>query len=87
MGNETEPTQIDFVKTVLDRVLSDAGFDFDAVKKRWLAYGYIQMRSEAAGGGYKVLTSINGMPTYCVRINLPKTQPELTDYNGPVPFN
>ena len=78
------PTRVDFVKTVLERVLSDAGFDFDAIKKRWVNSGYIEYNETRHG--YASLTRIGGIPTLCVRINLPKTQPELTDYNGPVPF-
>ena len=78
------PTRVDFVKTVLERVLSDAGFDFDAIKKRWVNSGYIEYNETRHG--YASLTRIGGIPTLCVRINLPKSDPELADYNGPVPF-
>ena len=87
LDNEDSPTRVDFVKTVLERVLRDATFDFDAIKKRWAKDGYIQKRESGNGGGYQVLTKINGVPTYCVRINLPKAQPEFTDHTGPTPFD
>ena len=83
--DDNEPTRIDFIKTALEEQMRLAGFEFDAVKKPWNAKGYIEYNDRAQS--YMFLTRINGVPTWCVRINLPKTQPELTDYNGPVPFN
>jgi hypothetical protein len=71
--SEESPRRVDFIKTVLERVLTDAGFDFDAIKKKWAASGYINKR-EGNGGGYQFLVKICGMPTYCVRINLPNTE-------------
>lgn len=79
------PTRVDFVKTVLDRVLSDAGFDFDAVKKRWVRDGYIEYNE--ARRAYTFMARVNGIATYCIRFNLPKPEPELTDHTGPTPFD
>lgn len=85
MNDDQNPTQADFIKTALEEQMRLAGFEFDAVKKPWSASGYIEYNDKARS--YQFLTRVNGVPTWCVRINLPKTQPELTDYNGPVPFN
>ena len=72
MGDGDKPKQVDFVKTVLERELTDAGFDFDAVKKKWAASGYIEFRESARS--YVFTTRISGVPTQCVRINLPNTE-------------
>ena len=80
-----DPTRIDFVKTVLERVLSDAGFDFDSIKKRWASNGCIAYDERRRS--YTFMTRVNGMPTHCVRINLPKTEPEFTDHAGTTPFD
>ena len=70
--NGDHPKQVDFVRTVLERVLTDAGFDFDAIKKKWAASGYIVFRESARS--YIYTTRICGVPTQCVRINLPNTE-------------
>lgn len=70
--NGEKPKQVDFVRTVLERVLTDAGFDFDAIKKKWAANGYIVFRESARS--YIYTTRICGVPTQCVRINLPNTE-------------
>ncbi len=85
VDNDENPTRIDFIKTVLERVLKDATFDFDAVKKPWSANGSIEYN--AKNRSYQFLTRINGVPTWCVRINLPKTEPEFTDHTGTTPFD
>ena len=85
VDNDDKPTRVDFVKTALERVMRDASFDFDAVKKPWSAKGYIDYNERSRM--YTFLTRINGLPTHCVRINLPKTEPELTDHIGPTPFD
>lgn len=85
VDNDENPTRIDFIKTVLERVLKDATFDFDAVKKPWSANGSIEYN--AKNRSYQFLTRINGVPTWCVRINLPKTEPEFTDHTGSTPFD
>lgn len=85
VDNDENPTRIDFIKTVLERVLKDATFDFDAVKKPWSANRSIEYN--AKNRSYQFLTRINGVPTWCVRINLPKTEPEFTDHTGTTPFD
>lgn len=72
MDGGEKPKHVDFVKTVLERELTDAGFDFDAVKKKWAASGYIEFRESARS--YVFTTRICGVPTQCVRINLPNTE-------------
>ena len=85
MDKDENPTQVFFIRTALEEQMRLAGFEFDAVKKPWNAKGYIEYNERSRM--YTFLTRINGLPTHCVRINLPKTQPELTDYNEKTPFD
>lgn len=52
-------------KTVLLKAMSDAGYDFDAVKKRWAADG----RLESGQQGMAHYMSINGIKAYYVKID------------------
>lgn len=72
-------------KTVLNRIMTDAGYDFEACKKAWDRNGYIGRDSN---GRIQHYVSCNGVPTYCIKLHLPgKDNDELlTDYNGAVPF-
>lgn len=51
-------------KTVLLKAMSDAGYDFDAVKKRWAADG----RLESGRQGMAHYMSINGIKAYYVKL-------------------
>lgn len=71
-NNDDDPTQIYFIKTALDQQMTEAGFDFDAVKKSWNANGYIVYNERHRT--YSFTTRIGGIPTNCVLINLPNTE-------------
>ena len=85
MDDDSEPTQVFFIRTAMEEQMRLAGFEFDAVKKPWSAKGYIEYNEHLRS--YQFPVRINGMPTYCVRINLPKTEPEFTDHTGSTPFD
>ena len=85
MDDDSEPTQVFFIRTAMEEQMRLAGFEFDAVKKPWSAKGYIEYNEHLRS--YQFPVRINGMPTYCVRINLPKTEPEFTDHTGTTPFD
>ena len=85
MDDDNEPTQVFFIRTAMEEQMRLAGFEFDAVKKPWSAKGYIEYNEHLRS--YQFPVRINGMPTYCVRINLPKTEPEFTDHTGTTPFD
>jgi hypothetical protein len=70
--DDADPTQVYFIKTALDQQMTEAGFDFDAVKKSWYANGYIVYNERHKT--YSFTTRIGGMPTNCVLINLPNTE-------------
>ncbi len=76
-----------FNKTILQRILSDAGYDFDAVKKRWKADKFLIPNGQDKYAWY---ASKNKATAYYVKLNVPSgdepTQAELTDYHGDLPF-
>lgn len=51
-------------KTVLLKAMSDAGYDFDAVKKRWAAEGRLEIGKQ----GMAHYMSINGIKAYYVKL-------------------
>lgn len=63
-------------KSVLVRIMSDAGYDFDAVKKRWAADG----RLESGKQGMAHYMSVGGIKAYFVKLHttIPEKE-ELTD--------
>ncbi len=67
------------------RLLNDAGFDFEACKKKWQKNGYIVPNN---AGRWQHYTTLNGVPTYCVKLRMPTEQSasDMTDYAGPIPF-
>lgn len=54
-------------RTVLERVLNEAGFDFGAVQGKWMDRGYIVRRSTRE---VRWIKRINGIPTSCVKLKL-----------------
>ena len=77
-------------KTVLNRIMSDAGYDFDAVKKRWMAEGRIVADKDGRYAHYKSIGNVTGR---YVQLIVPSEdepnraeQTELTDYHGDLPF-
>lgn len=74
-------------KTVLMRIMSDEGYDFDACKKKWAKNGKLMVPDE---GRYSQYASVCGLRGHYVSIVLPSgddaEQPNLTDYKGDLPF-
>lgn len=52
-------------KTVLERELNKIGFDFNAIKKKWLEKGYLEPNSQ---GRYFHRTSLSGIKSNFVKI-------------------
>ena len=72
-------------KTTLIRIMSDAGYDFDACKKKWDRTGKL-IRD---GDKFSRYGSVNGVRGHYVTLRLPDEEPEtaeLTDYKGGLPF-
>ena len=72
-------------KTVLIRIMSDAGYDFDACKKKWSRTGKMQTVDDR----YSRYASINGVRGHYVTLIVPSEddeQPKLNDYKGDLPF-
>lgn len=60
-------------KTVLNRIMTDAGYDFEACKKAWVRNGHMQ---KDAYDRYTHYMSINGMPTRYVKLIMPRQEQE-----------
>lgn len=58
-------------KTVLNRIMTDAGYDFEACKKAWVRNGHLQKSEQDRFAHY---ISINGMPTYYIKLIMPRTE-------------
>jgi uncharacterized protein (DUF927 family) len=74
-------------KTVLMRIMSEEGYDFDACKKKWAKSGKLMVPGE---GRYSQYASVCGLRGHYVSIVLPNgddaEQTNLTDYKGDLPF-
>ena len=83
---KTEPAEsaVYINKTVLNRIMTDAGYDFEACKKAWDRNGHLQKN----GTRFTHYISMNGVSTYYVKLIVPKPgQASMADYNGPIPFD
>lgn len=71
-------------KNVLCRIMSDEGFDFDAVKSKWAERGYLE---RSAQGRYHQNLQKNGVKAMYVKIALTK-RGEFEDFDDeePLPF-
>lgn len=58
-------------KTVLEKILRDESYDFDAVKRGWSKKGYIVQQ----GHGFRWNARINDVLTSCIKIVLPTEEP------------
>lgn len=65
-------------RTVLERVLTDAGYDLGAVQNKWLDKGYLVRKD---GRRISYIKRISGVPTSCLKLALPKGD-VFEDYNG-----
>ena len=85
-GKVNEDNTVYFNKSVLARIMQDAGYDFDACKKAWERNGHIMKRSD---NRYIHQIKLHDLNTYCVKLIMPTDDGhvELTDYNGTIPFN
>ena len=58
-------------KTTLQRIMSDAGYDFDAIKKRWCASGHMESITKGNKTNYAWYKSIYGDTAYYVKLIVP----------------
>lgn len=64
-------------KSALQRIMSDAGYDFDAIKKRWKTSGHLETKELNGKEVYAWYKSINGDTAYYVKLNIPKELEEF----------
>lgn len=77
-------------KTVLMRIMSEEGYDFDACKKKWAKDGKMMLTT---GGKFAGFASVCGVKGQYVSIVLPtgddaepSSRSNMTDYKGDLPF-
>ena len=64
-------------KTVLLKAMTDSGYDFDAVKKRWQADGRLELNGQGKTAFYR---SIGGIKAYYVKLNMTElTEEKMSD--------
>lgn len=78
-GQASEDGTVYINRSVLARILTDAGYDFEACKKAWERNGYLLKRAD---GRFSHSVKLNGIVTNCIKLNLP-----MADYIGAVPFS
>lgn len=77
-GKSNEDGTVYFNRSALARIMTDAGFDFEACKKAWERNGYLVKRAD---GRFGQQIKLNGIVTNCVRLIMP-----MADYDGEIPF-
>ena len=77
-GQANEDGTVDFNRSALNRIMADAGFDFEACKKAWDRNGHLRKRAD---GAYSMQVKLNGIVTNCIRLVMP-----MQDYEGETPF-
>ena len=77
-GQSNEDGTVYFNRSVLSRIMTDAGFDFEACKKAWERNGHLVKRAD---GRFGQQIKLNGIVTNCIRIVMP-----MQDYLGETPF-
>ena len=86
-GKTNEDGTVYINRSVLTRIMADAGYDFEACKKAWERNGHLRKRAD---GAFSSQIRLNEVSTNCIRLKMPdvdKQQIELTDYNGETPFS
>lgn len=66
-------------RTVMDRLLTDAGYDIGSVLNKWVIKGYVERYNERA---IRHMRRINGTTTSCIKLLMPSgdnTQTQLED--------
>lgn len=83
-GQANEDGTVYINRSVLARILTDAGYDFEACKKAWERNGYLLKRAD---GRFSHSVKLNEIVTSCIKLKLPnQDQPQLTDFFGDIPF-
>lgn len=83
-GQANEDGTVYINRSVLARILTDAGYDFEACKKAWERNGYLLKRVD---GRFSHSVKLNEIVTSCIKLKLPnQDQPQLTDFFGDIPF-
>ena len=83
-GQANEDGTVYINRSVLARILTDAGYDFEACKKAWERNGYLLKRVD---GRFSHSVKLNEIVTSCIKLKLPnQDQPQLTDFFGAIPF-
>lgn len=83
-GQANEDGTVYINRSVLARILTDAGYDFEACKKAWERNGYLLKRVD---GRFSHSVKLNEIVTSCIKLKLPnQDQPQLTDFFGTIPF-
>ena len=84
-GQANEDGTVYINRSVLARILTDAGYDFEACKKAWERNGYLLKRCD---GRFSHSVKLNEIVTSCIKLKLPnqEDQPQLTDFFGSIPF-
>ena len=63
-------------RTVMDRLLTDAGYDMGSVMNKWEQKGYIVRYQR---NRIRHMKRINGAVTSCIKLRLPDTEDRQTD--------
>lgn len=71
-----------FNKGALQRVLSDSGYDFDAIKKRWKDSGHLEVKIVDGKEKYAWYKSMEGATAYYVQLNVPNELEEFSEVDG-----
>lgn len=83
-GQANEDGTVYINQSVLARILTDAGYDFEACKKAWERNGYLLKRCD---GRFSHSVKLNEIVTSCIKLKLPnQDHPQLTDFFGSIPF-
>ena len=83
-GQANEDGTVYINRSVLARILTDAGYDFEACKKAWERNGYLLKRVD---GRFSHSVKLKEIVTSCIKLKLPnQDQPQLTDFFGAIPF-
>lgn len=83
-GQANEDGTVYINRSVLARILTDAGYDFEACKKAWERNGYLLKRCD---GRFSHSVKLNEIVTSCIKLKLPnQDQPQPTDFFGTIPF-
>lgn len=75
---------VDFSKSKLEECLSENGYSFDAVKRKWKEKGYLRPNSQGKCSNY---STVNGIKSHYVKILLPSEADGLSLDDAPENYN